>query len=190
MNQTSINHLKPIDVIFQYQTNNPSFLVSLNHAKSCLICLLEESYLEKLLYYERLLKARYLLVYQKILVPVDGSDHSKRALQEAIKLARMTQGTITLVHVTPGKHSGSQPVNHGQSILDEGKKFVQTEGVQAETLLLEGKVVEDIVRVAKEGVFDLIIIGARGLSKFEELVLGSVSHGVTEKAPCPVIVTR
>jgi nucleotide-binding universal stress UspA family protein len=129
-------------------------------------------------------------VYRKILVPVDGSDHSKRALQEAIKLARMTQGAITLVHITPSKHSVSQPANNGQSILDEGKKIVQTEGVPAETILLEGKVVEDIIRVAKEGAFDLIIIGARGLSKFEELVLGSVSHGVTEKAPCPVIVTR
>jgi len=146
--------------------------------------------LEKLLYYESLLKARYLLVYRKILVPVDGSDHSKRALQEAIRLAKMTQGTITLIHVAPGKYSVSQPANHGQLILDEGKKIVQAEGVPAETLLLEGKVVEDIVRVAKEGVFDLIIIGARGLSKFEELVLGSISHGVTEKAPCPVIVTR
>jgi nucleotide-binding universal stress UspA family protein len=129
-------------------------------------------------------------VYQKILVPVDGSDHSKRALQEAIKLAKMTQGTITLLHVSPGKYSVSQSPDIGQSILEEGKKIVQVEGVPAETLLLEGKVVEDIVRVAKEGAFDLIIIGARGLSKFEELVLGSVSHGVTEKAPCPVIVTR
>lgn len=130
------------------------------------------------------------MVYHKILVPVDGSDHSKRALQEAIRLAKMTQGNITLVHVTPGKYSISQPANHGQSILDEGKRIVNAEDLPAETILLEGKVVEDIVRVAKEEAFDLIIIGARGLSKFEELVLGSVSHGVTEKAPCPVIVTR
>ncbi len=129
-------------------------------------------------------------MYQKILVPVDGSDHSRRAMQEATKLAKVTQGTVTLLHVSPGKHSTTQPLDQGQNILDEGKKLVQAEGVSADTILLEGKVVEDIVRVAKEGAFDLIIIGARGLSKFEELVLGSVSHGVTEKAPCPVIVTR
>jgi nucleotide-binding universal stress UspA family protein len=129
-------------------------------------------------------------MYKKVLVPVDGSDHSKRALQEAIKLAKMTQGTITLVHVTPKGHATSQPASHSQSILDDGQKLVQTEGISADTVLLEGKVVEEIVRTAKEDAFDLIIIGARGLSKFEELMLGSVSHGVTENAPCPVIVTR
>ena len=129
-------------------------------------------------------------MYKKVLVPVDGSDHSKRALQEAIKLAKMTQGTITLIHVTPRGHSASQPANHGQSILDDGQKLVQTEGILANTLLLEGKVVEEIVKTAKDEDFELIIIGARGLSKFEELMLGSVSHGVTENAPCPVIVTR
>ena len=58
------------------------------------------------------------------------------------------------------------------------------------SLLLEGNVVDKIVKTAKEENFDLIVIGARGLSKFEEILMGSVSHGVVEAAPCPVIVTR
>ena len=133
-------------------------------------------------------------MYQKILVPLDGSEHSKRALHEAIGLSKMTNGTITLLNVQPN-HSTSS-VNHhpndpSQSIvLTEGKKLVQEAGISVNTILLQGNVIDQIVKTAKEEHSDLIIVGARGLSKFEELLLGSVSHGVLEKAPCPVIVTR
>lgn len=133
------------------------------------------------------------LLYQKILVPIDGSEHSKRALNEAIRIAKMTSGTITLLNVQSNRSkipaSESSDATHS-IILNDSKRIAETEGVQADTLLQEGNVVDMIVKTAKDGKFDLIVVGARGLSKFEELLLGSVSHGVLEKAPCPVIVTR
>jgi nucleotide-binding universal stress UspA family protein len=136
-------------------------------------------------------------LYKKILVPIDGSAHSTRALEEAIKIAKTTNGTITLLTVQPSRPkiltAPKQPSGDDATksiILAEGQKLVQAEGVFAETLLLEGNVVDQIVNAAKEGNFDLIVIGARGLSRFEEVLLGSISHGVVEKAPCPVIVTR
>jgi nucleotide-binding universal stress UspA family protein len=134
-------------------------------------------------------------LYKKILVPIDGSAHSIRALQEAIKVAKIAGGAITIINVQPSRPkltSTAQAINGTEEniILVEGKKLVQAEGVFAETLLLEGNIVDRIVEAAKEGNFDLIIIGARGLSRFREVLLGSVSHGVVEKAPCPVTVTR
>lgn len=138
-------------------------------------------------------------MYEKILVPVDGSEHSKRALNEAIKVAKMTGGTITLLHVQPKRVPLIPPAkpqdkeasqSAAQSILADGKKVVEAEGVSAQTLLLEGNVVDQIVKTAKEGQFGLVVVGARGLSKLEEIMMGSVSHGVAENAPCPVIVTR
>ena len=138
-------------------------------------------------------------MYEKILVPVDGSEHSKRALKEAIKLAKMTGGAITLLNVNPrGSSMASshrQPKcemvqNKEKDVLVEGQKIAETEGILVETLLLEGQIVQQIVKTAKEGHYDLIVVGARGLSKLEEIMLGSVSHGVTETATCPVIVTR
>jgi nucleotide-binding universal stress UspA family protein len=138
-------------------------------------------------------------MYEKILVPVDGSEHSKRALNEAIKVAKMTGGTITLLHVQPKRAPLIPPAkpqvketsqSAAQSILADGKKVVEAEGVSAQTLLLEGNVVDQIVKTAKEGQFGLVVVGARGLSKLEEIMMGSVSHGVAENAPCPVIVTR
>lgn len=135
-------------------------------------------------------------MYQKILVPIDGSTHSKRALLEAIKIAKMTSGTITLLNIKNNRSNVLQPPNRTStdmaqnSVLIDGQRLVQADGVSVETLLLEGNVVDQIVKTAKEEKFDLIVIGARGLSAIEEILLGSVSHGVVEKAPCPVIVTR
>jgi nucleotide-binding universal stress UspA family protein len=135
-------------------------------------------------------------LYQKILVPIDGSEHSKRALHEAISLSKMTSGSITLLNVKRHQSQLSSSASQHSSdssqsiVLTEGQHLVQAEGISVNTLLLEGNVVDQIVKTAKEGNFDLIIVGARGLSSLEELLLGSVSHGVAEKAPCPVIVTR
>jgi nucleotide-binding universal stress UspA family protein len=111
-------------------------------------------------------------------------------------MAQTTGATITLLTVQPNRSKLPTTPNQPSSdatksiILAEGQKLVQAEGVCAETLLLEGNIVDKIVNTAKEGNFELIVIGARGLSRFEEVLLGSVSHGVVEKAPCPVIVTR
>jgi nucleotide-binding universal stress UspA family protein len=143
-------------------------------------------------------KTEDLTMYQKILVPVDGSDHSMRALKEAINLAKMTDGKITLMHVNRRESPMSRSSNskdeitqsNGKSILAADKKIVEAEGLSVDTIMAEGKVAEEIVRTAKEGSFDLVIIGARGLSRVEEIMLGSVSCGVAEKAPCPVIVTK
>ncbi len=131
-------------------------------------------------------------MYQKILVPVDGSEHSKRALHEAINLAKMTNGTITLLNVLTSQSAvtSSTGRSNENKALNESQKLVQEAGIAVNTVLLQGNVVDQIVKTAKEAGSDLIIVGARGLSKFEELLLGSVSHGVLEKAPCPVIVTR
>ena len=126
-------------------------------------------------------------------MPIDGSEHSKRALNEAIRIAKMTGGNMTLLNVQSNRakipsQASSDATN--SIILNDSKRIAEAEGVTADTLLQEGSVVDTIVKTAKEGKFDLIVVGARGLSKFEELLLGSVSHGVLEKAPCPVIVTR
>ena len=70
----------------------------------------------------------------------------------------------------------------GVSILAEGEKIAKVEGIQVETLLKEGHIVEEILKKAREGNFDLIVIGARGISKMKEFLIGSVSHGVTTHA--------
>ena len=144
-------------------------------------------------------------MFEKILVPLDGSEHSIYALEKAIQIARKFDGKITLLHAyTPHvvylpeeyAHAEATPETveisreAGANILKEAKNKVETEFVQSEILLAMGRAVETIVEAAENGKFDLIVVGARGLSPMKELLLGSVSHGVTLNARCPVLVVK
>jgi len=134
------------------------------------------------------------------LVPLDGSEHSTRALKVAVQMALKFDGKITLIHVysigvleispTP-VHEFIEAIRKvGAGILADGEKRVKAEGVQVETLLIEGHAVEQIVKACKEGRFDLIVMGARGLSRIKKMLLGSVSDGVVRHACCPVLVVK
>jgi nucleotide-binding universal stress UspA family protein len=156
------------------------------------------------------------LLFEKILVPLDGSEHSLRALEIAIKTAKKFDGKITLIHVysvgarpivmpepttlTPPSVPIMAPADFskmveaarkaGNIILGDGEDKAKAEGVQVEMLLKEGHTVQEILETAKEGGFDLIVMGARGISKIREILLGSASDGVIRNAPCPVLVTK
>ena len=153
---------------------------------------------------------------EKILVPLDGSDHSLKALEIAVQIARKFDGKITLVHVysvwvrpivmpepttlTPSWVPVMAPAEFSKvmeaarkaaaSILADGEKRVKAEGVQVEKVLREGHTVQEILEAAKDGKFDLIVMGARGVSRIRGILLGSVSDGVIRNAPCPVLVTK
>ncbi len=148
-------------------------------------------------------------LFEKILVPLDGSEHSVRALKVAVQIAKKFDGKITLIHVYSKvwpiimPHATIMPEateiipklieaarEAGEGILADGKKKVKAEGVQVETLLREGHTVEEILKTAGEGEFDLIVVGARGLSKIREILLGSVSDGVMRHAHSPVLVVK
>jgi len=154
-------------------------------------------------------------LFKKILVPLDGSEHSMRALDIAIQIAKRFEGKITLIHVysvsvrpvvvpepatlapgvpmmAPAEYSKvAEAVKAaGERILAEGVERARAQGVEAETILREGHTVQEIVKAAKEGEFNLIVMGARGLSRIKEIILGSVSDGVIRNAPCPVLVTK
>ena len=139
-------------------------------------------------------------MFEKILVPLDGSEHSLDALEKAIQIAKKFDSKVTLVHlysITVFKLTPSQIEDYvlelrkaGEEILAEGQKKAYAEGVPVETQLKEGHVVEGIVKLAKDNNFDLIVMGAKGISKLKELFLGSISHGVTLHAPCPVLIVK
>jgi nucleotide-binding universal stress UspA family protein len=138
--------------------------------------------------------------FEKILVPLDGSEYSLQALEKAVQIAKKFDGKITLINVYSVSSFNVTPSQvfayvleirkSGELILAEGEKIVKAEGVQVETLLKEGHIVEEILKKTREGNFDLIVIGAKGISKLKEILLGSVSYGVTSHAPCPVLIVK
>jgi len=114
-------------------------------------------------------------MFKKILVPLDGSEHSIKALEVAIQIALKFNGRITLIHVyslggfsfraTPIKEFIEAIRKAGVDILADGEKRVKAQGVPVETVLLEGHVVGQIIKVCRESKFDLIVIGARGFKQ-------------------------
>jgi nucleotide-binding universal stress UspA family protein len=155
-------------------------------------------------------------MFKNILVGLDGSEQSLKALETAIQIAKKFNGKLTLIHVysvavrpiivpEPSTFSPAgvsvitaEEVSRvaeaareaGRQVLAEGEQKVKAEKVQVETKLVEGHAVQEIVRVAKEGKFDLIVIGAKGISKIRELLLGSVTDGVIHHAARPVLVVK
>ncbi len=140
----------------------------------------------------------------RILVPIDGSEHSERALETATEIAEKFKGKITLIHVVPRlaqfpmtTHSTElftpalkELGKTGSELLAKAKRKVEKKNVKVETLFKGGHVVEQILKACKEGEFDLMVMGARGISSVKELILGSVSHGVLKHASIPVLVIR
>ena len=136
----------------------------------------------------------------KILLAIDGSEHSGTVLEKAIEYAKLRDTGIILVHC----HE-KFPVNLGEpyrdnqiaSIIRESEKLVapfvqrlQSENIQVEDRLMEepaGKTIPEIAKIEK---CDLIIIGSRGFSNLTNLIVGSVTTRVLQTAPCPVLVVR
>lgn len=153
-------------------------------------------------------------LFEKILVPLDGSEHSLKALDVAIQIAKKFGGKITIVHVysvavpgimpEPSMATAGVPVmtapdvsrlveaarKAGSRILEDGEQKVKAAKVEVNKLLEEGHTVQEIIRVAKEGCFELIVMGARGISHIREMLLGSVSDGVMHHVSCPVLVVK
>jgi len=145
-------------------------------------------------------------MYQRILVPIDGSATSERALQEAIQMAS-GNSLFRLVYVLEEIYSLDAEAyafvdypalqeamhNTGERILAQGAKKVQQSGSQVETALLDvsGERVASVIDgEAKQWGADLIVIGTHGRSGLSRLLLGSVAEGVARGTSVPVLLVR
>ncbi len=144
-------------------------------------------------------------MYQRILVPVDGSETSRTALQEAIKLARSLGARLKLVHVIENArvfdaegmvdYSALREIatKSGEQVLARAREMAKQAGLDAETALLEsgGDRNENvIVAEAKQWLAELIVIGTHGRSGVSRLLFGSVAEGVVRGATVPVLLIR
>ncbi|MFN8453271.1 MAG: universal stress protein [Anaerolineae bacterium] len=139
-------------------------------------------------------------MFKHIVVAVDGSEHSDRALEYAKMLAECFGSLLRLVHAFPqtsdllGYEEYEKLVSRrestGQAVLDEARQKLGQTHIDVHEELLEGPPAEAILAVAETRQADLIVMGTRGLSTIPGLLLGSVSHKVIRHAACPVMLTR
>ena len=140
-------------------------------------------------------------MFERILLAVDGSEHSLHAAKEAGDLARAMKSKIVRIVVAfdgippylgePNlQHVIDARMKEANSILQKAQDAVGTIPGEIHTELIEGSPAEAIINVAKTRDSTVIVMGSRGMSTIAELVLGSTSHKVTSHAPCPVLIVR
>lgn len=139
-----------------------------------------------------------------ILLATDGSPLAAEATREAIELARVLDAPLIVAaveHVAAPSYGyyGYAEVyselrkaehEHVRAVLDAVSERAAEAGVGCRTFPLEGPVVDEICKLARERNAAMIVMGAHGWGAIKRLVFGSVSLGVLHEAPCPVLVAR
>jgi nucleotide-binding universal stress UspA family protein len=140
----------------------------------------------------------------KILVPIDFSDYSRDVVTFAADLSRRYEAQLHLLHVhqpmvytLPDNYvvlTAAQLSRIHETLtklLDDMKQTAQaTLPTPVESTLLEGFPANEIVRVATDSAFDLIVMGTHRRTGLKHWLLGSVAEYVVRLAPCPVLTVR
>jgi nucleotide-binding universal stress UspA family protein len=150
-------------------------------------------------------------VFGKILVCVDGSESSARAVDHAIEMAKRYDAQLIVLNVVVSQLgyayssgafglAGSGAINdlldrskqEAKKWFDDAEKKTAAQGIRlkAEIVASPTSVVQAIVEYAEKNKVDLIVTGTKGKSGFTKLLLGSVASGVVTYASCPVMVVK
>ncbi|RQG91274.1 universal stress protein [Natrarchaeobius halalkaliphilus] len=137
-------------------------------------------------------------MYQDLLLATDGSDGAQRATDHAIALANRLDARVHVLSVAEeGPHSTEQrdrlradPESEAIEAVEKADTAATTGGVETTTTVRSGVPQEQIVDVAEANEIDMIVIGAVGRGKLEQLVVGSVAQEVVRTASVPVVTVR
>ena len=138
----------------------------------------------------------------RILVPVDFSDSSARALRHAAKRAAESGGSLIVIHVVPADYGWLQ-IGRDQSrdvdrslqrqAADQLRAFVDEnlgDDMSADLEVRVGQPAKEIVAAARDSKCDSIMLSTRGLTGLDRYLIGSVAHRVAQLAPCSVVLLR
>jgi nucleotide-binding universal stress UspA family protein len=153
-------------------------------------------------------------MYRKILVPLDGSDPSKNALEHAVVIAESFGAEISLLAVVsrvmipifPDEGFGAAPMTAAkdmaqyqekmkviyQNVLDDAEKKLKTEypDLKVVKILKEGRPSSTIVEAAESDGYDLIVMGSRGIGGITGWILGSTSRRVVDSCTKPILIVK
>lgn len=140
---------------------------------------------------------------RNILVPIDFSEHSDKALDFAISLAKGLGARLELLHCYPINPGGISPYgivlpenldremrDAASSRMAEWREKAVDEGLDVDVTLTPAFPSESISAIAEEHGSDLIVMGTRGLTGLRHVLLGSVAERTLRIAPCPVVTVK
>ena len=138
-------------------------------------------------------------LYMNILVPLDGSNYSKKALFQACDMAKNYQANLILVYVVDKSLSLNLLDRNeylkmlrkfGKKVLIKGKETAKDKGIDTTTVMKEGNITNEIVKLAKSKKCNLIIVGSKGLGATARFFLGSISNKLANNSPCSVLIVK
>jgi nucleotide-binding universal stress UspA family protein len=139
-------------------------------------------------------------MFEKIVLAVDGSEQSRKAVPLAADLAKKSDAEVIVVHVREhvvdlGGVWEQESRSRAAAIVDAACKELEAAGVTARadvrrSLAGSGRIAQEIIEAADEEDADLIVMGSRGVSDLRGLLLGSVAHKVLQLSSQPVLVAR
>jgi nucleotide-binding universal stress UspA family protein len=138
---------------------------------------------------------------RRILVGLDGSQAAQHALTRALELARLARATVHLLSVPERlrayvgtaeeiEQEAEYHAAHFTQLQERARDQAQAMGVQVEAEIAPGQAAELLVCRAREGRFDLLVVGHTEHSRLHHLLLGSTAQRVVKHAHCPVLVVR
>ena len=142
-------------------------------------------------------------MFEKVLLSIDTSEDSEKAVRLTKELARVHGSQVLVVHgrdvlVSPSGRPAPPRVERretneeAQQLVDEAVTELQGAGVHASGKVLsgQGRVGQRILEAAEENRADLIVLGSRAMSRLEEAIIGSASNKIVHTAKCPVLLVR
>lgn len=137
---------------------------------------------------------------KKILIPTDGSERGKIAIEKGLSLAHLLNAKVLALYVIDITAFEAIPPNSlitsvSSLLRDEGEKavsYIKEEGekigIEVETMITEGSPAKEILEKAEE--CDMVVMATVGKTGLTKLLMGSVTEKVVRHAPCPVLVVR
>ena len=139
-------------------------------------------------------------MFELIIVALDGSDHSLKALDYARELAEKHDSKLILLHAyrSTSDMRGAEGFNQmiakrkaaGEEIIKDARNRLGQVAFKIEEDLLEGPAADAIISAVDARSADLVVMGTRGMGALKGLLFGNVSTKVTQHASCPVLVVR
>lgn len=131
-------------------------------------------------------------MFEKILVPTDGSEYAQRAVEVALSLARELGSRVVALHVLDEKLIMPFEVlqEEGQHILEGVRKRGEELEVPVDEIILFGNPRHDLAKITTKSGADLVVIGTHGRTGVEKLFLGSVAENALKTVEVPVMLVK
>ena len=142
-------------------------------------------------------------MFERILVPIDGSQLSLKAAKQGIYIAKKLESEVVFLYVidvrmieTSSLTGTDQGIlrtrlrNVAERYLNEAAKLAEEENIMFQNRIREGLPAEDILKEIEEKKIDLVIMGSKGMSGAHRVIIGSTAEEVVRWSPCPVLIVK